>query len=47
MDRPIPVDSKGQRKIVDGDALVVTAQGGGAPDGFDVNVMLRLLLKLH
>ncbi len=41
------VDSKAQRKIVDGDALVFQVQGGGETDGFDVALMLRILLKLH
>ncbi len=41
------VDSKAQRKVVDGDALIFTAQGGGESDGFDLALYLRILLKLH
>ncbi len=41
------VDSKAQRKIVDGDAIVFSGQGGGEADGFDVALYLRVLLKLH
>ncbi len=41
------VDSKAQRKVSDGDAIIFTSQGAGLADGFDVNVMVRMLLKLH
>ncbi len=41
------VDSKAQRKVVDGDAIVFAGQGGGEADGFDVALYIRLLLKLH
>ena len=41
------IDSKAQRKIVDGDALILTGEGGNESDGFDVACFLRLLLKLH
>ncbi len=41
------VDSKAQRKIVDGDALIFPVQGGNEADGFDVALYLRILLKLH
>ena len=41
------IDSKAQRKVVDGQAIVFLAEGGGAPDGFDVAVGLRILCKLH
>ncbi len=41
------IDSKAQRKVSDGDAIVFTGQGGGEADGFDVNLMVRMLLKLH
>ena len=41
------VSSKGQRKLVDGDALIFGVEGGGEADGFDAALMLRILLKLH
>ncbi len=41
------VDSKAQRKVVDGDAIVFMSQGGGGSDGFDLSLMVRILLKLH
>ncbi len=41
------VDSKAQRKMVDGDALVFMVEGGGEADGFDAALYLRILLKLH
>ena len=41
------ISSKGQRKLVDGDALLFNAEGGGEADGFDLAIMVRVLLKLH
>ena len=41
------VDSRAQRKVVDGDAIVFVGEGAGLADGFDVILMVRLLLKLH
>ena len=41
------IDSKAQRKVVDGDAIVFHAEGGGEADGFDLALYLRVLLKLH
>ena len=41
------VSSKGQRKLVDGDAVVFNAEGGNEADGFDAALMVRMLLKLH
>ena len=41
------IDSKAQRKVVDGESIVFKVQGGGEADGFDVAVGLRILCKLH
>ncbi|MBW6325916.1 hypothetical protein, partial [Pseudomonas aeruginosa] len=41
------IDSKAQRKVVDGDAIVFAGQGGGESDGFDIALYVRMLLKLH
>ncbi len=41
------VDSKAQRKVIDGDKIMIMANGGGESDGFDIAVYLRFLLKLH
>ena len=41
------ISSKGQRKLVDGDALLFNAEGGGEADGFDLGLFVRVLLKLH
>ena len=41
------IDSKAQRKVVDGDAIMFNGQGGNEADGFDVALFLRILLKLH
>ena len=41
------ISSKGQRKLVDGDAVVFCGEGGGESDGFDLSIMGRMLLKLH
>ena len=43
----IPVDSKAQRKVSDGDKISFLAQGGSAADGFEAALYLRILLKLH
>ena len=41
------IDSKAQRKVVDGQSIVFLVEGGGEADGFDVAVGLRILCKLH
>jgi len=41
------IDSKAQRKLVDGDAIGAFVEGGGETDGFDAALFLRILLKLH
>ncbi len=41
------IDSKAQRKVVDGQAIVFSSEGGSEADGFDVAVGLRILCKLH
>ena len=41
------VDSKGQRKMKDGDVIVFMGEGGNESDGFDVALYVRMLLKLH
>ena len=41
------IDSKAQRKVVDGQAIVFFVEGGGEADGFDVAIGLRILCKLH
>jgi len=43
----IPIDSRAQRKVADGDAIVFLIEGGGESDGFDAALYVRLLLKLH
>ena len=43
----VDLDSKAQRKIVDGDALVLMLESPGAGEGSQVAVSLRLLFKLH
>jgi len=43
----IPVDGRGQRKVADGESIIFPVQGGNESDGFDVQMSLRLLLKLH
>ena len=45
--RTMVIDSKAQRKVVDGQAIVFSGQGGGEADGFDLAVGLRILCKLH
>ncbi len=47
MDSHFVIDSKAQRKIVDGDAMMFMVEGGGETDGFDAIMQVRLLLKLH
>jgi len=42
-----PIDSRGQRRVEDGEAIVFSAEGGGETDGFDVALYLRMLVKLH
>ena len=41
------IDSRAQRKVVDGDAIIFNLNGGSSSDGFDATLMVRLLLKLH
>jgi len=41
------IDSKAQRKVVDGEAIIFRGEGGGGSDGFDLTFMIRLLCKLH
>ncbi len=41
------IDSKAQRKVVDGQAIVMLGEGGSEADGFDIAVGLRILCKLH
>ena len=41
------INSKAQRKVVDGQAIAFTAEGAGEPDGFDIAIGLRILCKLH
>ena len=47
MDTNHKISSKAQRKIVQGDAIMFIGEGGGASDGFQLALMLRILLKLH
>jgi len=41
------IDSRAQRKVVDGDSIAFIGEGGGETDGFDLALFVRLLLKLH
>ncbi len=41
------IDSRAQRKVADGDAIIFTGEGGSGADGFDVSLMIRMLVKLH
>ena len=41
------VDSKAQRKVVDGQAIAFIGEGGGETDGFDIALQVRILCKLH
>ena len=41
------IDSKAQRKVASGDAIVFMGEGGGEADGFDAQLFIRMLLKLH
>ena len=43
----IIIDSKASRKVVDGDAIVFSVEGGNEADGFDAALFVRVLLKLH
>ena len=40
-------DSKAQRKIVEGEAIVMLVENGSATDGLEYILMLRVLFMLH
>ncbi|MBW6325899.1 hypothetical protein, partial [Pseudomonas aeruginosa] len=47
MSRTYVIDSKAQRKVVDGQQIVFQGEGGGDSDGFDAALFVRILCKLH
>ena len=45
--RVIEVDSKGQRKLGDEDAIIVAVECAHATEGFEISIQLRFLFMLH